>query len=141
MIVHCAQQLAGKLPEVSRSPLEEASPLGGWHGQRFTLDRRQCVMFCHDASCYILFLRGLRKEHFTKLADEFRQLFLATLVPLGCTDVQVRKVEVALGPVRFDTATDRSVLGTLQVARHDLEVWLMRLANVMDLIRLPPPVG
>ena len=40
---------------------------------------------------------------------------------------------LALGPVRFDTATDRSVQGSLRVAKQDLEVWLYRVSNVMDL--------
>lgn len=38
-----------------------------------------------------------------------------------------------MGPMRFDTATDRSVQGSLWVARQDLEAWLYRLPNVMDL--------
>jgi len=45
----------------------------------------------------------------------------------------LRKVELALGPVRFDTATDRSVQGSLRVAKQDLEAWLYGVPNVMDL--------
>ena len=61
MILHCSHKLAAKLPDVSSAPLDETSPLGGWHGHLFTLDRRQCVMFMHDATRYALFLPGLRK--------------------------------------------------------------------------------
>jgi hypothetical protein len=42
-------------------------------------------------------------------------------------------VELALGALRFDTATDRSVQGSLRVAKQDLEAWLYRVPNVMDL--------
>jgi hypothetical protein len=49
MIFHCSKKLATKLPDVSSVPLEETSPLGSWHGHLFSMDRRQCVMFCHDA--------------------------------------------------------------------------------------------
>lgn len=134
MILHCSQKLAAKLSGVSSTPLEEISPLGSWHGHLFTLDRRQCVMFCHDATRFVLFLPGLRKEHFAELGGKwFRELFVATLAMSGCPDMQIRKVGLALGPVRFDTATDRSVQGSLRVAKLDLEAWVYQAANVMEL--------
>ena len=91
-------------------------------------------MFIHDATRYALFLPGLRKEQFAVLGERwFRPLYLATLVAFGCPDTQIKKVELALGPVRFDTAIDRSVQGSLRVARLDLEAWLYDAPNVMDL--------
>lgn len=134
MILHCSQKLAAKLPDVSPTSLDETSPLGSWHGHLFTMDRRQCVMFCHDATRYVLFLPGLRKADFAELGSAwFRPLYLATLAMFGCPDTQIKKVELALGPMRFDTATDRSVQGSLRVAKQDLEAWLYRVPNVMDL--------
>ena len=134
MIIHCAHKLAAKLPEVSRIPLNADSPLGSWHGHLFTLDRRQCVMFCHDESRYCLFLAGLRKPHFAELGMKwFRQLFTASLAAIGCPDTQIRKVELMLGPVRYDMATDRSVQGSINIARQDLEALVHELPNVMDL--------
>ena len=134
MIIHCSQKLAAKLPGVSPAPLEETSPLGSWHGHLFTLDRRQCVMFCHDATRYVLFMAGVSKADFAELGGRwFRPLYLATLAVSGCPDTQIKKVELALGPMRFDTATDRSVQGSLRVAKQDLEAWLYQVPNVMDL--------
>jgi hypothetical protein len=134
MIIHCSQKLAAKLAGVSTAPLEETSPLGSWHGHLFTIDRRQCVMFCHDATRFVLFMAGLRKEQFAELGSKwFRLLYTATLAMSGCPDAQIRKVELALGPVRFDTATDRSVQGSLRVARQDLEAWLYDVPHVLDL--------
>ena len=134
MIIHCSRKLAAKLPSVSPTPLEEASPLGSWHGHLFVVDHRQCAMFCHDATRYVLFLPGLRKEQFEVLGERwFRSLYLATLAVIGCSDTQLKKVELALGPVRFDTATDRSVQGSLRVARQDLDASLYRVPNVLDL--------
>lgn len=51
----------------------------------------------------------------------------------GCPDTQLKKVELALGPMRFDTDTDRSVQGSLRVAKQDMEAWLYRVPNVIDL--------
>ncbi len=133
MILHCSKKLAAKLADVSSTPLAEASPLGSWHGHLYTLDRRQCVMFCHDATRYVLFLPGLRREHFADLGNGwFRPLYLATLAFMGCPVTQIKKAELALGPMRFDTATDRSVQGSMRVAQQDLAAWLDRAHDVMD---------
>lgn len=134
MILHCSHKLATKLSDVSPAPLEETSPLSSWHGHLFTLDRRQCVMFCHDTTRYVLFLPALRKADFAELGSKwFRPLFLATLAVAGCPDTQIKKVELALGPLRFDMATGRSVQGSLRVAKQDIEAWLYRVPHVMDL--------
>jgi len=133
VILHCSHKLASKLPDVSSTPLEEASPLGSWHGNLFTLDRRQCVMFMHDATRYALFLPGLRKAQFAELGDWFRSLYLATLAAFNCSDMQIKKVEQMIGPVRYDTTTDRSVQGSLRVAKQDLKAELYRVPNVMGL--------
>jgi len=141
MILHCSHKLASKLPDVSATPLDETSPLGGWHGHLFTLDRRQCVMLMHDATRYALFLPGLRKAQFTELGDWFRILYLATLAGFGCTDTQIKKVELVLGRVRYDTATDRSVLSSLRVAKQDLEAHVYSAPNVMALDPLATSCG
>ncbi len=134
MILHCTQKLAGKLSDVSATPRDETSPLGSWHGHLFTIDRRQCVMFCHDETRFVLFMAGLRKPQFAELkAKWFRMLFTAVLAQAGCPDADIRKAELALGPVRFDTATDRSVLGSLRIAKQDLEASVVEVPNVLDL--------
>ena len=54
MIVHCTRKLAAKLPDVSKTASDGSDSLGSWHAGLFMIDRRQCVLFCHDASRYCL---------------------------------------------------------------------------------------
>ncbi len=132
MIIHCAKALAAKLPEVSSTPLQETNPLGSWHAHFFTLDRRQCVMFCHDASRYCLFLAGLRKPDFAELGSKwFRELFTATLGMIGSPAGKIKQAGLMLGPIRFETAIDRSVQGSINIARRDMQAWAFQLPNVM----------
>lgn len=134
MVIHCTKKLSTKLPKVSPTPEREDSPLGSWHAHIYTIDHRQCVMFCHDLSRYVLLLPGLRKVHFAELGRKwFRELYFATLRTLGCSSTQINKVEFSLGPIRFDTVTDRSVQGSMRIARQDLDASLMRVGNVLDL--------
>jgi len=90
-------------------------------------------MFCHDATRFVLFLPGLRKEQFAELGRWFRELYTATLAAFGCTDAQIRKAELALGLVRFDTATDRSVQSSMRIVRQDLDARVVEVPNVLAL--------
>ncbi len=133
MIVHCTRKLAARLREVSSARLEETGPLGSWHANLYAIDRRQCLLICHDATRYCLFLPGLRAPQFRELGRWHRELFLASLATVGAKEAVLKKIELAFGAPRFDTATDRSVLASMTVARWDLEGMLMRVGNVLDL--------
>lgn len=116
---------------VSTAPLEETSPLGSWHAHLHHIDRRQCVFFCHDTTRYVLFLAGLRKQHLNELGRWHKELFTASLAYTGVPDAQVRRAELALGPVRFDMATDRSVQSSMRIAMGDLLAYIEQIPNVM----------
>ncbi len=133
MILHCTQKLAARLPEVSTTPLPEASPLGSWHGNLLQIRRRQCVLFCHDETRYMLFLPGLQKAHFENLGRLHRDLFLLSLAALGVPDAKVLRAGMVLGPMRCDRATDRSVLGSMNVAMGDTEAYLTEIPNLLEL--------
>jgi hypothetical protein len=78
----------------------------------------------------VLFLPSLRKADFGQLGEIWiPQLFSATLALLGCPIEQIDKAERALGPVRCDTAVDRSVQGALRVAIQDLQALLWDVPN------------
>jgi hypothetical protein len=132
MIFHCTKKLAAKLPDVSATGLLETNPLGSWHAHVHTIDRRQCVMFCHDATRYVLFQAGLRKEQFTALGKLHKELFLAALTAQGVTEPTLKRVELAMGPAQFDSVTDRSVQSSLNQARFDFDAYLEDCSNVME---------
>ena len=140
MILHCTQKLATRIPSTGDLPSPEAEPdsqaglLSNWHAHLLTLDRRQCVLFCHDSTRYVLFLPGLRAPQFAELGRWHRELFLATLATQGLSDNRLARVELALGPLCVDRQTDRSVLGSLRVAAQDLKIGALdRTTNVMEL--------
>ena len=132
MIFHCTKALATKLPSVSPAPLTDTNLLGSWHAHLHTIDRRQCVMFCHDTTRFILFEAGLKKEQFHNLGQLHKELYLAALIVMGVPDATLKRVELAMGSARFDTATDRSVLGTLNQSRFEFDVFLDDYHNVLD---------
>lgn len=133
MIIHATRKLAQRLPEVSINSLQSTSVLGCWHADRLTLDRRQCVLFCHDETRAALFVAGLRKAEFADLGNKvFRDIFGDTLRALGCSESQILRTMMTLGPCNFDTSTDRSVLSSMRVVRQDLEAYLWNFPNVLQ---------
>lgn len=133
MIIHCTQKLAKNLKNVAPERLIETSLLGSWHANLYPIDSRKCMMFCHDATRYVLFAAGLKKPDFMELGTLHRRLFLEALAVQGIPSIQIKKAELALGPAVFDCATERSVLGALNTVRFDLEAMLLRAANVIEL--------
>ncbi len=131
MIIHCTKKLAKKIPDISDQQHQETSPLGSWHANLYSVDHRNCILFCHDATRYTVFIPGLRKEHFMELDRWFKEAFLASLAYMGMADNEVRRAELAIGPVRFDSATERSVLGSLTQMKFMLDSRVFEVDNVM----------
>ena len=121
MIFHCTKALTVKLPEVSKALLADNNPIGSWHAHLHVIDRRQCVMFCHDSTRFILFQAGLKKEQFNNLGHRHKDLFKFALISMGVSDSSIKRVELAMGSALFDTSTDRSVLGTLNQSRSNFD--------------------
>lgn len=140
MLLHCTKRLAEKISHdhvsdpSSAVSQGERTPLGEWHGHLRLLDRRRCVLFCHDPTRYVLFLPRLRAAQSVELGRWHRELFLATLAVQGAPSSYLAHLELVFGPLRIDCQTDRSALGSLRVATDDLLCGsLPRVANVLDL--------
>lgn len=135
MIIHCTKKLAARLSEVSPEPLAEPNPLGTWHANLYTIDRRNCILFCHDQTRFVLFMAGLKKEHFANLDACFQDLFANTLLALGYNTALIEKALTLQTPARFDTSCDRSVQGSMRTVRMmELESALYHVADVMELL-------
>lgn len=136
MLIHCTKRLATRLPGVSPRPLADDHPLGSWHAHHYTIDRRNCVLFCHDETRFTLFLAGLKKREFQDLSPWFQDLFLNTLLRLDYETDLISKAAHLLDALRFDTHTDRSVLATMNTAKsYDIDALVWQVPNVLD---LPP---
>ncbi|WP_136515950.1 DUF6933 domain-containing protein [Geomonas edaphica] len=132
MIFHCTKALAAKLPFVSPTLFADTNPLGSWHAHLYIIDRRQCVMFCHDSTRFVLFESGLKKGQFHDLGQLHKKLYLAVLISMGVSEASLKRVQLALGSVLFDTVTDRSVLGTLNQSRGEFDYFIADYSNILE---------
>lgn len=123
MLLHCTEKLAAKLKSLPAVADDAGdSPLGAWHANLIRLDRVQCVLFCHDETRFCLFMAGLKASEFKELGRCHRELFTAVLQSHGVPETEIKRALLALGPLRIDRATDRSVLGTLNRSALDVEL-------------------
>ena len=133
MILHCTKKLAPKLLAIQNEPQQETSPMGSWHANLYTYDRRQCVLFTHDETRYSIFIPGLVISQFKHFEECFKSMFLASLSIMGVPDNQLTRVELAMGKMILDTNTDRSVLGSMTNLKQMIQARVNDVPNVMDL--------
>ena len=133
MIIHSSKKLAAKLPNIFSEPQENISPLSSWHARLYHLDRRQCVLFCHDQTRYTVLMLGLVKAQFAELGNLFRDLWFEVLQTQGVPEQKLKQLSLMLGPIELDTNTDRSVQASMRIAKQDLEAMLYRVPNVLSL--------
>jgi hypothetical protein len=71
--------------------------------------------------------------NFEDLGRLHRDIFLMSLAAHGVPDTKVMRAGLALGPVALDRATDRSVLASMNIAIGDLDGYLERVVNLLEL--------
>lgn len=144
--LHCTKKLLAKLPlhedgrlkggrklPVAANALEQTS-LSTWHANLITLQRRQCVLFVHDATRFPVFVPALKKADFAELDWHFRDGFMNTLLKVGAEESHMEAAERMLAPLVCDNDCNRSVQGTLNQMAQDLGFMLeYDNTSVMDL--------
>ncbi len=130
--LHATKKLLTKLPinkdgflpknknNYSASVLTE-NPLSGWHANLITLQRRNCILMVHDSTRFPLLIIGLKKADFSKFNWYFEDAFMNTLLKLGANQQQLDTAVSWLGELSIDSVCDRSVQGTMNQMKGDIE--------------------
>jgi len=147
--LYCTQKLIaklpvkeGRLPDADRMQYKEiqpenkegvVNPLSDWHGNLLTLQRRNCVLMVHNETRFPLLLIGLTKPDFADLDYLFADALMNTLLKLGANEAQMDAASALVSPLNIAKAHDRSVQGTLNQMKGDIE-HLLRFNNteIMD---------
>ena len=131
--LHCTQKLFAKLPVDASGQIRcqrpsylaandaPKSPLSGWHANLILLQRRNCVLFVHDMTRFPVLITCLTKPGFANLDSLFQDAFLSTLLKAGATQEQFETAAKYLTPFFCDTDCNRSVQGTMNHMKQDIE--------------------
>jgi hypothetical protein len=135
--LHCTKKLLAKLPLKdngrlnNKHPNEYAandgpeSPLSGWHANLLLIQRRQCVLFVHDATRFPVFIPALKKDDFANLDYWFQDGYMNTLLKTGADDALMDRAHAVLGTLLCNTDCDRSVQGTMNRMAQEIE-WALQ---------------
>lgn len=112
----------------------DINPLSGWHGNLITLQRRKTLLLVHDATRFPLVLPALTKPDWQELNDRFVDTLMNTLLKCDATEAQLEAAQQALRPLQVDTDCNRSVQGTLNRMKGEIEhlLWYDQ-ANIAEL--------
>ncbi len=123
--LHCTKKLLAKLPLQDSGRLNSKRPspyaandtaaalLSDWHANLLMVQRRQCLLFVHDATRFPVFVPALKKADFADLEYFFTDSFMNTLLKTGVDDELMQRAHASLGPLVCDTDCNRSVQGTM----------------------------
>jgi hypothetical protein len=115
------------LKELAVTPVETDKPdgaLGSWHANLLRLERRKCVLFTNDATLYSVFVPGLRKPQFGRIADVFGQALFRSLRLDGLSQSQMEAVLDEIEELQIAKTNNRRVLGSMNDLAYQLE-WII----------------
>ena len=114
--LHCS---AVRKAQTVLRPRRRCPRSGEWHGNLVRIQRSNVLLLCHDATRFILAHWGATKDDIVGL-DTWAPLHLAPVLRFdGVPEPLILKATKALGALAWDRATDRSVLGTMNIALQD----------------------
>lgn len=143
--IHATKKLLARLPIDDKGLLSEGeklqpapaaqSPLSGWHANLLQLQDQNSILLTHDTTRFSVFVPCLRKEDFPALDWHFQDALMNTLLKAGAHQAQLDAAAAHLSQLCFDSDCDRSVQGTMNQMKGDLEhkLWYDRL-GVQELL-------
>lgn len=129
-VIRCTQKLLAEVPSALIDPFASGE---SWHANLLRIERRKCVLFTHDASLYSVFVPGLKKPEFARLESVFGERLFKALRWDGFAQDQIEAMLDACRTVLFTRSDNRSVLGSMNDLRFQIEVYVAGdggLANV-----------
>lgn len=145
LTIHATKKLLAKLPLDDSGNLKSAkaspdlylvtnadNPLSGWHANLITFQRRNCVLLVHNGTRFPLFLKGLKKADFANFNVLFEDSLMNTLLKADANQQQLNTATRLIQPCRFDNDCNRSVQGTMNQMKGDLEYVLWRQNTLID---------
>lgn len=122
--IQCTQKLLKQVGHEYTEAVIPTFPLGCWHANVLTLDRRKCVLFTNDLTRYSFLVPGLRKPDFQQLEEVFRQNLFRSLLNEGLDQKTIEKVLDEIREIAITRTSNRSILGTMNELGKFIE-WIV----------------
>lgn len=132
MILRCTQKLLVELKTKPTVGGSSEDPFWCWHGNVFNIDRRKCVLLTNDLTRYAILIPALKKRDFESFGLVFGQSLFKNLLHEGIPQSQIETVLESLQIIQYEKTNNRSVIGTMNEQRHQLEFYVEAEGDLAD---------
>ena len=122
--IGCTQKLLAEIKPAQILEPTSQRGLQGWHGNIFRFFRRKSVLLVNDETRFAVFMPGLVKKDFMNFDTVFIEHFEIALLGVGATSAQIAQAKLLLGPFSYGMTHSRSVLGTMNDMKFNMEYML-----------------
>jgi hypothetical protein len=116
MTIYCSKKLETFLGQITPTiQPTESSTLGAWNGHLFTIDRKKCLIFMNNQTCYSVVMTNVLKKDLKDLGQVFKERLIRQLDhDLNLNERQEIKFRKDLGDIVLSKSNnDKKIIGTI----------------------------
>ena len=122
--IGCTQKLLNEIKPAQILEPTSQRGLQGWHANIYRFFHRKSVLLVNDETRFAVFMPGLVKKDFMNFDKVFIKHFEIALQDIGATSAQIAQAKLLLGPFSYGKTYSRSVLGTMNDMKFNMEYML-----------------
>jgi hypothetical protein len=116
MTIYCSKKLETFLGQITSTvqPTEN-SIFGDWNGHLFTIDRKRCLIFMNNRTCYSVVMKNVLKKDTKDFGQVFKERLIRQLGhDLNINERQEVKLRKEFGDVTLTKSNnDKKIIGTI----------------------------
>jgi hypothetical protein len=116
MTIYCSKKLETFLGQITQSPkTKENSIFGDWNGHLFTVDRKRCLIFMNNRTCYSIVFTNVQKKNLKDFGQVFKDRLIRQLDhDIELSEKQEIKLRNDLGDIELTKSNnDKKIIGTI----------------------------
>lgn len=116
MTIYCSKKLEAFLGQITQTiQSTEPSDLGDWNGHQFTIDRKKCLIFMNNKTCYSVVMTNVLKKDLKDFEQVFKERLIRQLDhDLNINERQEIKFRKELGVIGLSKSNnDKKIIGTI----------------------------
>ncbi len=116
MIIYCSKKLETFLGQTS--PLNQPtdnSTFGDWNAHLFIMDRKKCLIFMNNRTCYSVVMTNIQKKNLKDIGQVFKERLIRQLDnDIKLSEVQEIRLRTDLRDIVFTKSNnDKKIIGTI----------------------------
>lgn len=122
MIIQSTKKLQDMLGVDATEAPTDIESFDSWHGNVFMIGRKKCLLLTHTESLYSVFIYGITKQTFKKLAELVRSRLQIQMTIDNFTDTHIEKILDTIQDIIYMKSSNKTVMGSMnnmvQILQH-----------------------